>query len=241
MARSERRLDVSAPRMLRWMPGLARALGNNRYGRAAFVLSALSALTLSAAPSTRTAAIGNQGKLSGPLNGYAWVAASEQAAVTSPQPCNRDGCFKNTDGRLCTSGHIQALACTGQGTPQFKCNWDKNWGVILGMNTADPAGPWGSAAPTGISVRFSSASERGTSGHFRLTVHVAGDPYSKQYCVDNYTSGAVVRPSDLTSQCWFQDGDRLPNFQDVDTIGLLRVSEHLPVNFNFCVDGVTAY
>jgi hypothetical protein len=199
----------------------------------------LGTVALGAAPSARRVTIGSDGKLEGVANGYAWVAASEGATVMEPNPCNQSGCFKNTGGQLCTKGSIAALACTGQGTPQYKCNWDKNWGLVLGFNVKQPAAPWGNEAPRSLSVSYNSVAHGGSSGHFRLTAHVAGDPYAKQYCVDNYTPGASVQARDLKSQCWSSTGDALQDFSQVDTIGLLRVSENTPVAFDFCMTAVT--
>jgi hypothetical protein len=184
--------------------------------------------------------IGNDGKLEGAVSGYAWVAGSDYATIGSPMPCNMSGCFKNTGGQLCTRGSIAALSCTGQGTPQYTCNWDKNWGLVLGMNTKHPAGPWSSAAPRALSVSYTSAAHGGSAGHFRLTAHVAGEPTSKQYCVDNYTAGAPVQARDMKTQCWFNAGEVLQNFDHVDTIGLMRVSENAPVAFDFCVTAINA-
>jgi len=116
-----------------------------RISRVAFIVSVLSAFSLAAAPSARKVTIGENGKLEGALNGWAWVAPGQQTTVTFPSPCNEKGCFKNTGGKLCTKGHINALTCTNPGTPQVSCNWDKNWGVVLGMNP----GPFG-MAQTGI-------------------------------------------------------------------------------------------
>ncbi len=203
------------------------------------MISILGAISVSAAPSGRRVVIGNDGKLEGVASGYAWVAAGESTTVTSPSPCNFNGCFKNTGGQLCTKGNIGVLSCTGQGTPQYQCNWDKNWGVVLGFNTSQPPGPWGNNAPRTIAVNYTSVAHAGSAGHFRLTAHVTGDPYSKQYCIDYYTPGAVVQPSDMKSQCWFAAGDTLPNFRQVDTIGLLRVSENAPVSFDFCLTAIT--
>jgi hypothetical protein len=219
--------------------GSSRHFTKDRAAIIVVAISVLAAATLSAAPCSRRVVIGNYGKLEGVANGYAWVAAGEATTVTSPNPCNYNGCFRDTAGQLCTKGSILALACTGQGTPQYKCNWDKNWGVVLGFNTAQPAGAWGSSAPHSVAVNYTSVAHAGSAGHFRLTAHVAGDPYSKQYCVDNYTPGAVVEPSNMKSQCWFNAGDTLANFTQVDTIGLLRVSENVPISFDFCVTAIT--
>ena len=218
---------------------VALAPNRLRLGHIAFIISILGAISVSAAPSGRQVVIGSNGKLEGVASGYAWVAASDSATVYSPSPCNSNGCFKNTGGQLCTKGNIKALSCTGQGTPQFKCDWDKNWGVVLGFNTTQPAGPWGDNAPRMVSVNYTSVAQAGSAGHFRLNAHIAGDPYSKQYCIDYYTPGAVVQASDMKSQCWFGSGDTLKNFRQVDTIGLLRVSENTPVTFDFCLTGIT--
>jgi len=211
-------------------------LGSRFVFAGALLLSA----SLSAAPSSRRIVIGNDGKLDGVVNGYAWVAGSDGTNVISPNPCNNSGCFKNSGGKLCTKGTIPALTCSGMGTPSYKCNWDKDWGLVLGFNTAQPAGPWGNQAPQTIEVSYSSVAYAGSAGHFRLNAHVAGDPYSKQYCVDNYTPGAVVKANDMKSQCWFDTGEKLPSFRQVDTIGLLRVSENAPVAFDFCITAISA-
>jgi hypothetical protein len=202
--------------------------------------SLLASVTLLAAPSSHRVIIGSDGKLDGAASGYAWVAAAQGAHITSPSPCDNRGCFKNTGGRLCTQGTIPALTCTAApGTPNFRCNWDKDWGVVMGFNTTQPAGPWSNQAPTSVALGYSSVPQGGSAGHFRLNAHVAGDPYSKQYCVDNYTPGAQVKASDLKTECWFDKGDALPNFKQVDTIGLLRVSENAPIAFHFCIDSIT--
>ncbi len=212
----------------------------NRISRVAFIVSALSAFSLSAAPSAPSVVIGDHGKLQGALNGYAWVAASQYATVVTPNPCNEKGCFKDTGGKLCTKGRIDALKCSGQGTPQLSCNWDKNWGIVLGFNPTHPQGAWGTSAPTSIAVTYTSVATGGSAGHFRLNAHIAGDPHSKQYCVDNYTPGAPVKASDFKAQCWFNSGDTLPTFRSVDTVALMRVPEFTPVDFDFCVTRIDA-
>jgi hypothetical protein len=231
MSIKNRHFDISR-RFTNWF-------ARRRFSRIAFIVSALSAFSLAAAPATNTVKIGPYGKLQGALNGYAWVAPSQQATVASPNPCNNSGCFRNTGEQLCTKGHINALSCTGQGTPQVSCNWAQNWGVVLGLNTTEPQGPWGAAAPTRVAVNYTSVARGGSAGHYRLNAHVAGDPYTKQYCVDNYTPGAVVQAGDFKSECWFNTGDTLPNFRAVDQLGLLRASEFTAVDFDFCVTQIT--
>ncbi len=216
-------------------PASSRVLVN----KLAFASAVLVSASLSAAPSSRRVIIANDGKLEGVASGYAWVAGGDGTNIILPSPCNNSGCFKSTGGQLCTKGSIPALTCTGVGTPSYKCNWDKDWGLVLGFNTIQPAGPWGNMAPRTVAVGYASVARAGSAGHFRLNAHVAGDPYSKQYCVDNYTPGAAVQASDMKSQCWFNTGEVLPSFRQVDTIGLLRVSENVPVTFDFCVNAIS--
>jgi hypothetical protein len=206
----------------------------------AMLVAVLASATLSAAPSAREIVIGSDGKLKGLADGWAWVFPGAGATIATPNPCDNSGCFKNTGGQLCTKGNIQALTCTGQGTPQYRCNWDTNWGMVLGFNTHAPRGPWGDAAPVRIGVNYSSVANAGSAGHFRLNAHVAGDPESRQYCVDNYTPGALVKASDMKTQCWFNAGETLGSFKPVDTIGLVRLSENTSVNFDFCVTAISA-
>lgn len=210
----------------------------NATWRLVILTTVLATASVGAAPTLRRITIGNNGKLEGAANGWAWVFPSRGATIATPQPCDKTGCFKDTGGRLCTKGSIQALSCTGKGTPQFKCNWEDNWGMVLGFNTHEPAGAWGPTAPGRVAIDYSSVPQGGSGGHFRLTAHVVGTPYSKQYCVDNYSPGAVVQPQDMKTECWFGSGESLSSFQQLDTIGLLRVSENVPVAFDFCVTAI---
>ena len=56
-------------------------------------------------PAKRAAAparvvFGNDGKLSGGMEGYAWVVGADLATVESPKPCNEQGCFTSTQDGL---------------------------------------------------------------------------------------------------------------------------------------------
>jgi hypothetical protein len=222
----------------KYLARFARSFCGSNLGRLAMLISVLATATLSAAPSEHRVVIGNYGKLEGVANGWAWVFPGAGATIAAPNPCNNTGCFKSTDGKLCTKGNIQALTCTSPGTPQQKCDWDKNWGMVLGLNTHEPNSPWGEAAPIRVGVNYTSVAVAGSAGHFRLNAHIAGDPYSKQYCIDNYAPGVLVRASDMKSQCWFGTGETLGSFKQVDQISLLRASEYTPVTFDFCVTAI---
>ena len=82
-----------------------------------------------AAPAARPGSpvfIGADGKLGGPMSGYAWVAAGPEASIAAQSPCNARGCFKDTRGQLCTRGSMPPPV-QGKGTPRYACNWDANW------------------------------------------------------------------------------------------------------------------
>jgi len=172
------------------------------------------------------------GKLSGGMEGYAWVAAGRAATIESPAPCNREGCFRDVDGSLCTRGLLPALTCTSPGS--WDCNYAENWGVMVGLTPAGEGGAWGSAAPETVALRFG-----GGLGNYRLTAHVAGDPLEKAYCLEGYVSGLPVEASRLRSECWSGAGEPLPSFAVIDSLGLLLTSAKAPVPFDFCVTDVT--
>jgi hypothetical protein len=174
------------------------------------------------------------GKLIGGMEGYAWVAAGSSAVVKSPNPCNDQGCFRDTQGRLCTQGTLPALSCSGQGTPQFACDWSSNWGVLIGLNPKAPREAWGPGAPSTISIAYA-----GGGGNYRLVAHVAGDPDEKDYCLEGYASGLAVQPRRLRSACWSDSGQPLPSFSVIDRLGLMLTSAQSPVSFDYCISGIT--
>ncbi len=177
-------------------------------------------------------AFATDGKLSGGMEGYAWVAAGSAATVEAPHPCNREGCFRDVDGALCTRGSLPALTCTSPGS--WDCNYSENWGVMVGFNPAAEGVAWGSAAPQTVALRFG-----GGLGNYRLTAHVAGDPPEKAYCLEGYASGLPVEAGRLRSECWSGAGEPLPSFAVIDSLGLLLTSAKALVPFDFCVTDVT--
>lgn len=177
--------------------------------------------------------IGSDGKLGGPMTGYAWVAAGLGATIVTPAPCNDRGCFKQIEGELCTRGSIPALRCTGQGTPGYACNWGANWGSMIGVHTTSNRGPWLSDAPASLSLAY-----HGQRGTYRLNVHLAGDPDNKVYCIDAYRSGQAAEPSMFKTKCWGDSGQALGSFQQVDKIGLQLTSTESPTPFDYCVSAL---
>ncbi len=192
-------------------------------------------VTLDAPVEDSRVLIGDFGKLSGAMNGYAWVAAAQQAELTRPVPCDRSGCFKSTGGKLCTAGSMPALECTGQGTPGLSCNWRDNWGVMIGMNPKGEGEAWGEQAAERVSVVYS-----GTPGTYRLTAHVAGDPHDQNYCIDNYRSGSEVSAEMFRTSCWNESGTPLASLASIDSLALMLASQQDSVDFDYCVTSISA-
>jgi ferric-dicitrate binding protein FerR (iron transport regulator) len=177
--------------------------------------------------------IGEDGRLGGPMTGYAWVAAGAGVTVSSPASCDSRGCFKETHGALCARGNIPALVCTGQGTAQLSCDWTSNWGAMIGLDVTADHGPWLANAPSTVSIAY-----RGDRATYRLNAHLAGDPYEKQYCVDGYQSGQVVAAGMFKSACWSDSGDALPDFQRVDKLSLQTLPNGSPQTYDVCVTAI---
>ena len=185
------------------------------------------------APAGVVQQIADDGKLGGGLSGYAWIAGGTGTTWISPNPCNDQGCFKNTGGVLCAQGSIAALTCTSASS----CDWDTNWGAMIGWNSTPVSHEaWGAAAPAGMAVTYA-----GGPGEYRLTAHMAGDPDSKVYCVERYVSGTVAAPSAFLSQCWANAGDVLPDFAGVDVLGLQIISAQAPIDFNICISTIALF
>jgi hypothetical protein len=177
--------------------------------------------------------IGEDGKLDGALAGYAWVAGGAGTTLISPNPCDNQGCFKNTGGALCTQGSIVPLTCTSPSS----CDWDTDWGAMIGWNpTPVEHQPWGATSTSAMVVNYT-----GGAGEDRLMAHLAGDPDSKTYCIENYVAGQVAAPADFVSECWSNTGVPLTDFSGVDTFGLQIISAQTPVDFNICISSITLF
>jgi hypothetical protein len=238
-------------------PPPSRGVLSVRLACAALVLGACSDAGLSSAPSVDAASpaqsqtdaapapdtlpsgvgvpqpISDYGRLGGALSGYAWVAGGTGTTWISPNPCNDQACFTNTDGILCAQGSIAALNCASASS----CDWDANWGAMIGWNpTPVQQEPWGSAASAGIAVTY-----KGSPGEYRLTAHIVGDPDSKVYCIENYVSDSVGVPADFLSECWANAGDVLPDFAVVDGFGLQLISAHTPIDFDICISAIRLF
>ncbi len=163
----------------------------------------------------------------GPL----WVDGGSGTVFASRAPI-----YEFEDGMLCARGTIAALACANAGTSSIRCDWDTNWGALVGWKARTDGGAWGSAAASQLSVEY-----RGRGTRFRLVAHRRGDPPRKAYCVSGYRSGKVVKASQFKTECWENSGASLPSFAEVDRFGIQVASEEREQAFRICVSSVSLF
>jgi FecR protein len=190
--------------------------------------------TTSPTPATVRVVLGEAGQLSNGFTGETWVASGEGTTFSAPASWDERAHLQPEAGLLCTSGTVAGLSCVNEGTPKIQCNWDRNWGVAIGWHARTDKKAWGDDATGAIAVEF-----RGRFASYRLNAHLKGDPSERNYCIENYKSGQVVRPSMFKSECWFDRGDTLADFARVDTFNLQFASGMSYVAFRYCISGIT--
>jgi len=187
-------------------------------------------------PASVRVVLGETGQLANGLTGATWVAGGEGTTFSAPASWDDRAHLRPEAGLLCASGTVAGFSCVNEGTPRILCNWDRNWGVAIGWNTRADGKAWGDEAMGAIAVEF-----RGRSASYRLSAHLKGDPNERLYCVENYKSGQVVRPSMFKSECWSDKGDTLADFTRVELFNLQFVSGMSYVAFRYCISGITLY
>jgi hypothetical protein len=187
-------------------------------------------------PASTRVVLGATGYLANGFSGTTWVASGEGTSFSTPASWEDRVLLRPEAGHLCTSGTVAGLSCVNYGTPQVQCNWDRNWGVTIGWHTRADRKAWGDDAKGAIALEF-----HGRSANYRLNAHRRGDPEKKMYCIENYKSGQVVRPSMFKSECWFDKGETLVDFQQVDLFNLQFQSGMSYVAFRYCISGITLY
>jgi ferric-dicitrate binding protein FerR (iron transport regulator) len=192
--------------------------------------------TVAPKPASVHVVFDENGQLAHGLTGATWVASGEGTTFSAPAAWDSRSPLLPEAGLLCTSGTVAGLSCVNEGTPRILCNWDRNWGVAIGWNTRADKNAWGDEAMGAIVVEF-----RGRSASYRLNAHLKGDPSERIYCVENYKSGQVVRPSMFKSECWSGKGDTLADFTRVDLFNLQFSSGMSYVAFRYCISGITLY
>jgi hypothetical protein len=184
-------------------------------------------------PAPTSVGFSPDGHLTGAMTGGAWLARGAGTHLSTPASPEGSLALLPDANRLCVGGTMAGLRCVNEGTPQARCDWDRNWGVAIGV-TVKPAGEaWGVDAPKAIAIEF-----HGRSSNYRLTAHRKGDPRQKIYCVENYKSGQRVTPSTFQSRCWAAEGETLPDFQSVDRFNLEFQSGMQYVAFRYCISGI---
>ena len=187
-------------------------------------------------PTSLRVAIGETGQLTNGLTGDTWIASGDGTSFSAPTSWEGRAHLLPEAGLLCTSGTVAGLFCVNEGMPQMQCNWARNWGVAIGWHARADQKAWGDEAARGIAIEF-----RGRSASYRLNAHLKGDPAERIYCIENYKSGQVVRPSMFKSACWLDKGDTLDDFQRVDTFNLQFNSGMSYVAFRYCVSAITVF
>jgi len=177
---------------------------------------------------------GESGQLANGFTGEASVESGDGTSFSTPASWDARAHLRPEAGQLCASGTVSGLVCVNENLPKMHCNWDRNWGVAIGWYARADHKAWGDGAAGGLAVEF-----HGRSASYRLNAHRKGDPKEKIYCIDNYKSGQTVRPSMFKSECWFDKGDTLPDFQQVDFFNLQFSSGMSYVAFRYCVSGIT--
>jgi ferric-dicitrate binding protein FerR (iron transport regulator) len=187
-------------------------------------------------PTSLRVVIGETGQLANGFTGATWIASGDGTSFSSPSSWEGRARLLPEAGLLCTSGTVAGLSCLNEGMPQMQCNWGRNWGVAIGWHARADHQAWGDEAARGIAVEF-----RGRSASYRLNAHLKGDPLERVYCIENYKSGQVVRPSMFKSECWFDKGETLEDFRQVDTFNLQFSSGMSYVAFRYCVSAIMLF
>jgi hypothetical protein len=164
----------------------------------------------------RRITIKDDGSLANGITGFAWVAGGQGTTFSWPvgrhgEPDNSGGLIPK-DGKVCASGSMAGLRCVNENLPKMRCNWQQNWGVQIGFNVQPDHTPWGEQAPNAIAVEF-----QGRANSYRLNAHRNGDPERKLYCIADYKSGQIAKPSMFKTECWADKGEMLSDFKSVDT------------------------
>jgi hypothetical protein len=180
--------------------------------------------------------IAADGSLSNGMSGHAWLSSGTGASFNLPVANLEHARLQPALGKLCTQGRMTPWSCVNEGTPTIRCNWDRNWGVAVGVFVADNEGAWGPRAPSALALDF-----HGRSAKYRLAVHRKGDPHDKVFCMENYRSGELAKPAQLKSRCWDDAGETLSDFTGVDHISLQFLAGTEYVAFRYCIGGITLY
>ena len=173
------------------------------------------------------------GRLAGGMTGSAWLDRGTGTRLSTPVSREKHAHLQLGPDGLCTSGTVAALRCVNPNIPEARCDWNENWGVVIGFDVKAGGRAWGDEAAQGIAVEF-----HGRFSSYRLNAHRKDDPYEKNYCIEDYKSGRMVTPGMFRTRCWEDSGDTLATFKDVDLFNLQLQSGMEYVAFHYCVSGI---
>jgi hypothetical protein len=159
-----------------------------------------------AAPSGGTVNFCN-GKAQGAMTGYGWVALGSDDTLTDPTcdttktlitkaaACTTTTNWSTADG-LCITGSIPPLPAS-----PVQADYDKNWGLEIGVNTSEPPAKSGGTTLGGSYSKVTLTVTGTPTSGLRAEIHRKGDGDSGVFCA-NMTSGTAISLSSFSTQCW---------------------------------------
>ena len=173
--------------------------------------------------------IANHGKLVGAFEGFAWVAAADGVRIDEPRLCDERGCFRGTDGMLCTRGAIPGKRCAGADSQACRRS---AFGVKIGFDVRRDGAPWSASAHRYVSVEYRAAKR------LRLAAHRSGDG-DREYCVDSYPTGEFVDAARFRFDCGAgAAGEALASFEGVDKFTLEQPGADDVATFDYCITAI---
>ena len=178
------------------------------------------------------------GKASGLMTGYGWMALGVKDSISSPTcggtpitkyaPCNTTTTWSSKNA-LCATGEIPKLPDSA-----VQSDYDDNWGILIGFdNNESSTGNIGKVFST-IDVSVSGSPTTG----LRVLVNKEGEATS--YCADY--AGKPIALSKFNTACWEPaKGKDLTEFDKITKVGV-QVSSTATAAIkvdNLCLNSVT--
>lgn len=184
------------------------------------------------------------GRAQGFFTGYGWADLGEKDSVSSPtcdtrkpithaEACTSETLWNRTNA-LCMIGSIPPLPAS-----PVQADYDSNWGVRIGVNTAEPPDAIGNKLSDykTVTFTFSGSPKSGLRAEF----HRKGDPHGTTYCVDSIKSGTAISLTKFNTKCWGEattvllSADDLPR---IDKIAVRVSSGASKIDVDLCLEKV---
>lgn len=178
----------------------------------------------------------SEGKASGPMTGYGWVALGVKDSVSSPNcggtpitkyaPCMTSTSWASKNA-LCITGDIPALPAS-----PVQSDYDDNWGLQIGFdNNESSTGSIGKVFST-IDIAVSGSPTTG----LRIVLQKEGE--TTGYCATY--AGKPVALSTFNTACWDGSGKTLADFDKINKVGVQVSSGSTAIKVdNLCLNSVT--